>query len=424
VTVTRLAVGEQPAASAPARPRQVQARPAQARPAQARPAQDRRRPRPQPQDRPAQDRRQPRPQPQAPPPPSKRLSRTARHAAAEDAKLLAALRLLFSNPSFYPRVLYLGLGFAAITALAFAYAEALPLPYGMRFAVLPAAGVLLLLSMRYPSWGRRALLGWVAGVIATGIYDLLRLGLVEAGLWGDPIPGIGRLALSDPNASYLWGYVWRFAGNGGGMGIAYAMLPWRGVRSGIIYGTAIVSGLVVLLAVWPIAQVHFFALTPATAAGGVAGHWIYGAVLGWLTARWLPPVGRRRRQRHRHAGDRPAEGRQRYQAPTLVAVPDAEGGARPQRSEPDPFVAGLSSEELQAVKCALELSPRAHGFTSDRWTLNRVAFVVERVTGVACRQSTEVRALLEAIGWRQAEPAPAEPAPAEPRRRGPRSLVS
>jgi hypothetical protein len=31
-------------------------------------------------------------------PQGKRLSRTARHAAAEDAKLLAALRLLFSNP--------------------------------------------------------------------------------------------------------------------------------------------------------------------------------------------------------------------------------------------------------------------------------------------------------------------------------------
>jgi hypothetical protein len=396
VTVTRLAVGEQPAASGPGRPRQVQARQ-------------------------VQDRRQPRAQ--APPPPSRRLSRTARHAAAEDAKLLAALRLLFSNPSFYPRVLYLGLGFVAITALAFAYAEALPLPYGMRFAVLPAAGLLLLLSVRYPSWGRRALLGWVAGVIATGIYDLLRLGLVEAGLWGDPIPGIGRLALADPNASYLWGYVWRFAGNGGGMGMAFAMLPWRGVRSGILYGTAIVSGLVALLAVWPVAQVHFFALTPATAAGGVAGHWVYGAVLGWLTARWLPPVGRRRRQRRRHPGDRPAEGRQRYQAPTLVAVPDG-GGARPQRSEPAPFVAGLSPEELQAVKCALDLSPRAHGFTSDRWTLNRVAFVVERVTGVACRQSSEVRALLEAIGWRQAEPAPVEPAPAERRRRGSRALVS
>jgi hypothetical protein len=385
VTVTRLAVGEQPAAS---------------------------RPRPQVRDR--------RP-PSAAGPPSKRMSRTARHAAAEDAKLLAALRLLFSNPSFYPRVVYLGLGFTAITALAFAYAEALPLPYGMRFAVFPAAAVLLLVSARYPAWGRRALLGWVAGVIATAIYDILRLSLVKAGLWGDPIPGIGRLALSDPNANYLWGYVWRFAGNGGGMGMAFAMLPWRGVRSGILYGTAIVSGLVVLLAVWPVAQVHFFPLTPSTAAGGVAGHWVYGAVLGWLTARWLPPVGRRRCGRPLPA-DRPAGERRRYPAPTLVAVPDADGGARAPGGEPARWVAGLSPEELQAVRCALDLSPRAHGFTSDRWTLNRVAFVVERVTGVACRQSSEVRALLEAIGWRQATPAPAEPA--QPRRRGPRALVS
>jgi hypothetical protein len=332
------------------------------------------------------------------PPPSKRMSRTARHAAAEDAKLLAALRLLLSNPSFYPRILYLPVGFVAITALAFAYAEALPLPYGMRYAVLPAAGLIVLVSLRHPTWGRRALLGWVAGVLATGVYDLLRLGLVYAGLWDDPIPGIGRLALSDPNASYLWGYVWRFAGNGGGMGMAYAMLPWRGVRSGILYGTAIVSGLVVLLAVWPIAQAHFFPLTPATAAGGVAGHWVYGAVLGWLTARWLPPVGRRPGRRRR-----PSEARGAHQAPTLVAVPNA-GQVRPARGGPAPVqpVAGLTADEVQAVRCALELSPRAHGFATDRWTLNRVAFVVERVTGVACRQSSELRALLDAIGWRQA----------------------
>jgi hypothetical protein len=326
------------------------------------------------------------------------MSRTARHAAAEDAKLLAALRLLLSNPSFYPRILYLPVGFVAITALAFAYAEALPLPYGMRYAVLPAAGLIVLVSLRHPAWGRRALLGWVAGVLATGVYDLLRIGLVYAGLWDDPIPGIGRLALSDPDASYLWGYVWRFAGNGGGMGMAYAMLPWRGVRSGILYGTGIVSGLIVLLAVWPIAQAHFFPLTPATAAGGVAGHWVYGAVLGWLTAHWLPPVGRRPGRRRR-----PSEERGAHQAPTLVAVPDA-GEARPARSGPAPVqpVAGLTADEVQAVRCALELSPRAHGFTTDRWTLNRVAFVVERVTGVACRQSSELRALLDAIGWRQA----------------------
>jgi hypothetical protein len=39
-----------------------------------------------------------------------------------------------------------------------------------------------------------------------------------------------------------------------------------------------------------VAQIHFFPLTPLTAVGAMAGHWVYGAVLGWLTWWWLPPV--------------------------------------------------------------------------------------------------------------------------------------
>ena len=50
-------------------------------------------------------------------PGSRTLSRTARRAAAEDAKLLAAVRMLLSNPSLFPRVFYLAFGFAAITSL-------------------------------------------------------------------------------------------------------------------------------------------------------------------------------------------------------------------------------------------------------------------------------------------------------------------
>jgi hypothetical protein len=327
------------------------------------------------------------------PPPSQRLTRAARHAATEDAKLLAALRLLFSNPSVYPRVIYLALGFTAITSLAFAYAEALPLPRGLRFVVLPAAAVLLVLSAIHPAWGRRALLGLVAGVIATGVYDLLRLGLVWAGFWGDPIPGIGRLALADPSANAAWGYVWRFVGNGGGMGMAFAMLPWRGVRSGILYGTTICLGLLGLLYVFPIAQVHFFPLTPLTAAGAMAGHWVYGAVLGALTARWLPSVGklRRRSRARRRMAERPE--------PTLVAVPDAGAPRRP-RSNPRQAPPTLTPQQLRDVTWALRRGPRAHGFPSDRWTLVRVAMVVERVTGVTCTQASELRSLLHAIGWR------------------------
>jgi hypothetical protein len=339
------------------------------------------------------------------------MSRTARRAAAEDAKLLAALRLLFSNPSLYPRVFYLAFGFAAITSLGVALAGFVPLPYGFRYAVVPAMAVLVLLSLRHPTWGKRALLGLVAGMIATGVYDILRLGLMYAGLWGDPIPSIGRLALADPNADWIWGYVWRFVGNGGGMGLAFAMLPWRGVRLGIAYGSAICLGLVGLLYFWPVSQEHFFPLTPLTAAGGMAGHWVYGAVLGWLTARWLPPVGRRRRRPTRQRG-----GREAREATVLVAVPDPVDGHGRTAAGPELTMPGgrLTSDELYAVRCALQQPPQAHGFASDQWTLRRVAMVVERATGVRGWQPAELRSLLDALDLQL------------PLRdqRGPRSLVS
>jgi hypothetical protein len=218
----------------------------------------------------------------------------ARVAAVEDAKLLAFLHELVQRlknvPSLYPRLVFLVVGYAAITSLAAAYAEKVPLPITASLIVIPAAGIIFSMGMRYPDWGRRALTGWIAGIIATIVYDMLRLALVKVGIWGDPIPGIGRLVLADPHANFAWGYFWRFTGNGGGMGIAYTMLPWRGVRTGIAYGTLICTGLVALLFFFPVAQVHFFPLTPVTTVGAYAGHWVYGAVLGKITSWWLPPV--------------------------------------------------------------------------------------------------------------------------------------
>jgi hypothetical protein len=226
---------------------------------------------------------------------------TARVAADEDAKFLAALKSLLTLPSLFPRMIFIALGFTAIGPLALAYVEALPLPVSARLILLPAALTVIALGLRYREWGRRALIGWIAGIIATIIYDCLRLALVKVGIWGDPIPGIGRLLLDNPNANWMWGYAWRFMGNGGGMAIAFTMLPWRGVKAGVIYGTMICLGLVAVLAFWPVAQEHFFPLTPITAAGGMAGHWVYGAVLGFITSRFLPPVRRKARTQTREA---------------------------------------------------------------------------------------------------------------------------
>jgi hypothetical protein len=258
------------------------------------------------------------------------LTPAARVAAVEDAKLLAFLHDLIQRlkavPSLYPRLAFLVVGYAAITSLAAAYAEAIPLPITASLIVIPAAGVIFSMGMRHPHWGRRALVGWIAGIIATIVYDGLRLALVKVGVWGDPIPGIGRLVLADPHANFAWGYLWRFLGNGGGMGIAYTMLPWRGVRTGIAYGTLICTGLVALLFFFPVAQVHFFPLTPVTTAGAYAGHWVYGAVLGTITSWWLPPVelGRvhgRLTARLIHPGHRPRPSHARSSAGASAAGP-------------------------------------------------------------------------------------------------------
>ena len=48
-------------------------------------------------------------------------------------------------------------------------------------AVLPAALVCILTAIVSPAWGRRALAGFLAGVVATAAYDATRLGLVCAG---------------------------------------------------------------------------------------------------------------------------------------------------------------------------------------------------------------------------------------------------
>jgi hypothetical protein len=372
-----------------------------------------------------QPRRRPREAAVAPEAPGRPMSRTARRAAAEDAKLLAAIRMLLSNPSVFPRVFYLAFGFFAITSLGAALAGLVPLPYLFHFAVIPAYAIMALIGLRYPAWGKRALLGLLAGMIATGVYDILRIGLMFAGLWGDPIPSIGPLATGDPHIAWYWGYVWRFLGNGGGMGIAFAMLPWRGVKLGIAYGTAVCLGLVAILYFFPVAQLHFFALTPPTAAGGMAGHWVYGAVLGWLTARWLPPVGRRRRRPSRERRDRD-EPRETHSATVLVAVPDSVAGHGAVAAGPELSMPGgrLSSDELYAVRCALEQPPRAHGFASDQWTLRRVAQVVERATGVRGWQPTELAAMLEALDLNLRLREQHRDAQDQPRRGAARTMVS
>lgn len=187
-----------------------------------------------------------------------------------------------------PRLMLIALGWVPIAALCLALFGVMPLDVSARFVVLPAAVLAIAIGWRYPECGRVALVGFVAGLVATAAYDVTRLALVGVGVWPDFIPPIGKLALADDQAHPVWGYVWRFLGNGGGMGLTFALLPWRGVRAGLIYGAVVCGCLYVTLLFGPGVQERLFPLSAVTAMAAMVGHLDYGGVLGYLVRRWLP----------------------------------------------------------------------------------------------------------------------------------------
>ena len=61
--------------------------------------------------------------------------------------------------------------------------------------------------------------------------------------------------------------------------------------------------------------------------------------------------------------------------------------------------AKLDSKKLNLVDAALRRGPRSFGFSSARWTLWRVAAVIERITTVHYHPSSVWR-ILRTLGWR------------------------
>jgi transposase len=64
----------------------------------------------------------------------------------------------------------------------------------------------------------------------------------------------------------------------------------------------------------------------------------------------------------------------------------------------------LSQAELEAVDQALRKGPAAFGFDTDLWTLDRIAAVIERLTGVRFHPG-HVWRLLRGLGWSLQRPA-------------------
>ncbi len=191
-----------------------------------------------------------------------------------------------SQTFLLPRLLFAMMGFVPIGSLCLALFGLVPLHLSAMFVVLPVLGVTTLLGIHYPHLGRLAVLGLVAGMVATGIYDTVRFTFVWSTALTDFIPVIGRMALMDQDAHPGWGYLWRYIGNGGAMGMTFAMFPWRSVRAALLYGTGICCCLFMTLLLAPQAQQTLFPLTLMTASAALLGHLVYGGVLGYLICRW------------------------------------------------------------------------------------------------------------------------------------------
>jgi transposase len=65
----------------------------------------------------------------------------------------------------------------------------------------------------------------------------------------------------------------------------------------------------------------------------------------------------------------------------------------------------LSDQQLHAIDRALRQGARAHGFDTDHWTLERVASVIERLTGVAYHRGHVWKLLRHRLRYRLQRPA-------------------
>jgi hypothetical protein len=144
--------------------------------------------------------------------------------------------------------------------------------------------------------------GLIAGMVACLIYDGARLFAVHGlHLMGDFIPRMGTWVIggSDATGGAAVGYVWRYLGDGGGLGVAFFVIafavgldrlsdrPHRVVLAAVGFGVFVWTGLIGTVALAPHGQELLFRLTPAAIVVTLIGHLIFGFVLGLAFLRSL-----------------------------------------------------------------------------------------------------------------------------------------
>jgi len=180
------------------------------------------------------------------------------------------------------------------------------------FPLLAILAVLVVL--RPDDMDRTAFTGFGWGLVACAGYDFFRLPTVYVfHLWGDFFGRIGGWA-TGTGSDYLAGYLWRYLGDGAGIGVVVFILAAAiGVSS---WPRRRVIGFTVAFAVFPVwtglmvtdaLAPHGRALFPLNATTlvlSLVGHLIFGAILGY--GLWVSQNHTRRGLSHATQDLRPA----------------------------------------------------------------------------------------------------------------------
>jgi hypothetical protein len=136
--------------------------------------------------------------------------------------------------------------------------------------------------------------GLIAGMVACIVYDGARLFAVHVlGLMGDFIPVMGSFVTGEPDTagSAAVGYVYRYLGDAGGLGVAFFVVAfaigidrWKNVNAVLaaiafsVFPTW--AGLMATVALAPRGEERMFPLNAATVIITLVGHLIFGLFLG------------------------------------------------------------------------------------------------------------------------------------------------
>lgn len=191
-----------------------------------------------------------------------------------------------------------GIGFSPISALALSLMGICTLPFASLVLVIPALVIAIGLSCHHPGYGRLMLRGFLMGIIAVTCYDGVRIPFTMAGWMDDFIPTIGVMLVGEGDHHAIVGYLWRYLGNGGGMGMAFvgAFALMRGHfralrllgerKSALLFGCFVWACLIVTLKISPQGEEMMFVMTPTSLLLSFIGHLVFGATLGWLVSRF------------------------------------------------------------------------------------------------------------------------------------------